>query len=194
MTLLTESIQQAGYFPNPTQNSLVTAMPVNGANLAAGQVLYGPNTAATAPHDSIYVRFMSSGTDGIALCDGTTAANLTYTTQFYVAADADGTDYDLYCQIQPGTGAALNTAVPLVKGITDLQIEYGVHTAGADYNVDTYESASQVGTNWSNVTSVRVTLTFTNPLYNTTTSASQQPTVTFTREIGLMSRAGVDTL
>lgn len=188
MALLTQSIQQAGYFPDPTQNSLATAMPVSGTTFATGQALYGSDTNSTAPfYDAIYIRFMSSGADGIGLCDGTTAIKQTYTVQFYVAADADGTDYDLYCQVQPGAG----TAVPLVKGVTDLRIMYGVHTGGADYNVDTYEPASAVGTNWSNVTSVRVMLTFVNPLKAT---PGQQASVTFTREISLMSRAGVDTL
>jgi len=191
MSLLTQAIQQAGYFPDPTINSLITAMPASGTTFVAGQALYAPVSGSAAPHDSLYVRFMSSGTDGIGLCDGTTAANLTYTTQFYVAKDANGTDYDLYCQIQPGTGAAVNTAVPLVKGITDMQIMYGVHTTGADYNVDTYALAGNV-TNWSNVTSIRVKLTFANPLH--TSQPSLPATVTFTREINLMSRVGVNTL
>jgi hypothetical protein len=42
--------------------------------------------------------------------------------------------------------------------------------------------------NWLNVTAVKVTLTFTNPLK---ADPGQQPTVQFTRVISLMNRIGV---
>ena len=83
-------------------------------------------------------------------------------------------------------------AVPLVSGVTNLTIYYGVKRdfAVTDYNVDTYVTADQMlNTDWDNVSSVRVILTFTNPLYKGP-NTGQQPTMTFDRVVEVMARAG----
>jgi type IV pilus assembly protein PilW len=191
MSLLTEEIQSAGYFPDPHDNSIDTAFPASG-NFQALWSVYGPASAASAPHDSIYVRFMTASGDGIDLCDGstnTTGANVTYASYFYLAADSDGTDYDLDCELQPGTGAAFGTAVPLVSGLQDMQILYGVNPSGGTA-AEEYMYASDVTTGgyWPDVDSVKVMLTFTNPLAK---EVGQPPDVTFTKVIPIMSRVGV---
>jgi hypothetical protein len=82
----------------------------------------------------------------------------------------------------------------LVNGLsgvaTGMTVLYGVAT-GTDNNVTEYQTAAQVG-NWSNVTSVQVTLTFVNPLATQSgqTVAGQPATVTFTRVISVMGRVG----
>jgi len=188
MTMLTDVISSAGYYPNPTATSLVTALPATGSplNLQAGQSLYGPQSNASAPHDAIYVRYMTASGDGINLCDGTTntsGANTTYTTYIYVSGN------ELYCQVQPGNGAAWSTAVPLINGVTDMQVWYGVNTSGTDNNVDTYipltSSANMTPARWLSVSSVMITLTFLNPLYG---NPGQPQTVSFRRVIGVMGR------
>jgi type IV pilus assembly protein PilW len=182
MSVLTDAISSAGYFPDPTTTSQVAALPAAGA-LAAGQSVYGPATGGSAPHDSIYVRYMTASGDGIPLCDGTTnnlGANTTFTSYIYVSGN------QLYCQVTPGTGAA-NPAVALVNGVTDLQVWYGVNTAGTDNNVDTYiQSTNMTATYWQSVSSVMVELTFQNPLYGA--PGQTQQTVTFRRIIGVMGR------
>lgn len=179
MSVLTSVIGSAGYYPNPTQNSQVIALPAAGS-FAAGQAIYAPATAAAAPHDAISVRYMTAAGDGLTLCDGTAATSTVNTSYFYVATDPVNTStYDLYCQLNG------NTAVPLVTGVTDMQILYGVAT-GPDNNVTEYLYAQDVP-NWSAVTSVEVTLTFANPLAN---QPGQKPTVTFTRVISIMGRVG----
>lgn len=189
MSVLSNVIDTAGYFPDPTSNSIVAAFPAAGS-FQIGQTVYGPPSSASAPYDQIYVRFMTAPTDNMDLCDGTTssaAGNVTYTSYFYVAADPNGNGDDLYCQVE--TGNAWGTAVPLVSGISNMQIYYGVNTTGTDNNVDTYfPPASMNATRWQNVTSVVVTLTFTNPLANV---PGQPSTVKFRKVIGVMSRLGV---
>ena len=186
MSVLTSVIGTAGYFPNPTLNNLVTALPASAPNFAAGQAIYAPNTAAAAPHDSIYVRYMTAVGDGINLCDGTAAGNVVYTSYLALVADPNG-GYDLDCTLNG------NPAVTLVNGLTDMQILYGVATGG-DNNVTEYLNAAQVtaGGFWPNVTSVQVTLTFTNPLANQSGQAvgGQNATVSFTRVISVMGRVG----
>jgi type IV pilus assembly protein PilW len=186
MSVMASVIGTAGYYPNPTNTNLVTALPAVGS-FAAGQSIYA------ADGNSIQVRYMTAAGDGINLCDGTAAGNTVYTSYLYVAADAHS-GYDLYCQLNGNTVALVNglcsavvTAPCAVPGMTVL---YGVAT-GTDNNVTEYQTQAQVG-NWSNVTSVEVTLTFINPLatQNGQTVAGQPATVSFTRVIGVMGRVG----
>jgi hypothetical protein len=60
-----------------------------------------------------------------------------------------------------------------------------------DYNVDTYAQANamQPG-DWSTVGSVRLIVTFANPLYRAANPSGQLPYVTFERVIQVMARAG----
>lgn len=177
MSMLTDVISSAGYFPDPTTTSIVAALPSTGSplNMAAGQSL----TGASGPPDSIYVRFMTANSDGIDLCDGTTnttGGNVTYTSYVYVSGN------ELFCQILPG-----GTAVPLVSDVTNMQVWYGINTSGTDTNVDTYvPAASMTAANYQSVGSVMVQLTFLNPLYGLPGQPSQ--TVTFRRVIGVMGR------
>jgi type IV pilus assembly protein PilW len=101
MTLLTDVIQAAGYYPDPVHNDENSANPAAaGAGtvpaLLAGQYIMGVQSGV-APGDSITVRYMTASpaagqTDGIINCHGTsntTGANVTYTNSFNVgAADA----------------------------------------------------------------------------------------------------------
>lgn len=182
MSVLTSVVGTAGYYPNPTSNSQVTALPASG-NFVAGQAIYAPNSGATPPYDSIYVRYMTAAGDGINLCDGSAAGNTLYTSELYLVADSNPNDYyDLDCSLN---GA---TAVQLVSGLTNMTIIYGVAT-GSDNNVSEYLNAQEVtaGSYWPDVTSVQVTLTFANPLYG---QPGQLKTVTFTRVISVMGRVG----
>lgn len=199
MSLITEIVQRGGYYPNPSTNNLTTALPSENtttpqgmnAVLASGQFLFGVNSGAT-PQDSLLVRYMTAAGQGINLCDGTTGGTATAANVFYIAADAvNASTSDLYCELQPSNGAGWNAAVPLVNGIVDMQIMYGVHTTGADNNVDTYMTATNVTANgdWPNVTSLQVSLEFLNPLYQ---RKGQPHYVWFTRVIAVMSRTGGD--
>ncbi len=90
---------------------------------------------------------------------------------------------------------ALNNAaaVPLVSGIQSLKILYGVKTDFTADNgaVDSYLKASEMtAANWNNVISVKVTLTFLNPLAG---QPNQPATIAFQRVVGVMNRAGVKT-
>jgi hypothetical protein len=79
----------------------------------------------------------------------------------------------------------------LVPGLVNLQVYYGVKRTlplTQDYNVDTYVTAvNAFGTDFMNVSAVRVILTFTNPLAN---QAGQPATLQFERVVEVMARAG----
>jgi type IV pilus assembly protein PilW len=191
MTVVSDAIEPAGYFPDPISNTLVTALPAltvttpQGQKLIfqSGQAVYGVYQAA-APHDSIAVRFMAGATNEIDLCDGTKAvAGDAYISYLYI----DSASNTLYCELYTAAGGWSATPLPLQAGVKDMSILYGLNTDGIDNDVETYLFAPDVP-NWSSVGSARVTLTFANPLAS---EKGQNPQAVFTRVIAFMSRTGV---
>jgi type IV pilus assembly protein PilW len=194
MSLLSDVVQNAGYF-DPNSITQAVALPAvsgyaTGYAMTASQGLSGSDAGAG---DIIIARYATNGTDGIINCNGATAgAETTWPNTFYISSTTSGgvTTYALSCSLD-GTTA---TGIPLVTGVENMQIYYGVSTTAGSNNVDTYMTATQVQTagDWQNVTSVRITLTFLNPLYGQagySTAASQY--VYLTRVIPLQGRTGV---
>ena len=196
ITVLTDVIQAGGYFPDPTAYTPATSLtaapplglPPGAPPFGTGQPFMGTHSAA-APGDTIGVRYRTALNDGVINCNGTTNTGFPppdhlYTNSFSVVLT--GQTGQLQCSLD---GAP---PVVLVTGVTNLTIYYGVkrNFAVTDYNVDTYLTADQMlNTDWDNVSSVRVVLTFTNPLYKGP-GGGQQPTVTFDRVVEVMARAG----
>jgi len=183
MTVLTNIIQTAGYFSNPTTSTLGAALPiatVNGGNFAAaGQSVYGISG------DQIWVRYVAGTSDGVMDCSGQTNATAgpqTDVNTFYVASV--GGVSQLVCQV---TENGTTTTQPLVSGVTSMTILYGVDTNG-DGSVDQYIPASTMAAaNWKSVISVQVTLTFANPVTGAT-GVTGPATFQLTRTIDLMSQ------
>lgn len=197
MTLMANVIQTAGYFPNPVVNTSTSVFPVQAPFTIAGQSVVGTGGYNDAlPDQTITARYMTSGTDSIINCTGNVSAvAATFVNKFSLAADpnAAGT-YDLVC--------TLGNAQPviLVTGLTNMQIYYGVQTnpGVSNASVDTYLDANGVtaGNYWPNVLSVKVRLTFVNPLYGNLagqTRTNVPQTISFERIINVMNRAGVST-
>ncbi len=189
MTLIADVVQAAGYFPDPTSNAQADVFTASGA-FASLQAITG-TYSATAPGDTISVRYMTANNDGVLNCSGvpnTTGGNLMYVNKFEVSngqlvCTTNATQYNLVSGATNGTG------------VTNMTVLYGVKTnAGAAGNtVDTYMNASQMNTaNWNSVISVLVRVTFTNPLYDALHSAGQaQPqTLSIQRVIGVMNQVG----
>jgi type IV pilus assembly protein PilW len=184
MTMMTDVIQAAGYFPNPTLNTAATALPPTGG-MAAGQPFTGTGSGTL---DQITVRYATNSGDGILTCNGTsntTGAVTPYTNVFSVVTT--GGVGQLVCTLN-------GTAYPLVNGVTNLAISYGINSTGTSNNVDTYKTAAQMLTaDWNNIISVQVTLTFNNPLYSATGQGqgTQPPTVSLQRTVGVMRQTGI---
>jgi type IV pilus assembly protein PilW len=190
MTLMADVIQQAGYFPDPTTNTLSSTLIASTAfgTFANSQAITGLYSAAT-PGDAIYVRYMTAPQDGILNCSGLSnpnavgGANILYVNQFAVVPGVPGGQ--LICTMN-------GIAYTLVNGVTNLSVLYGVKTnlAAAGNNVDTYLNASQMSaSNWQNVISVLIKLTFNNPLY-TQAGLGQAQTITIQRVVDVMNQTG----
>ena len=188
MTVLTDVIQAGGYFPDATVWQPLTSLPLAGP-YAAGQAFTG--THAGGVPDSIGVRYRTAINDGVIVCTGATntaqGPTHLYTNQFTVVPPAGNVPGQLLCQLDG------NAPLAIVNGVQALLVYYGVKRdfTTNDYNVDTYVTADQMSANdWSNLSSVRVILTFTNPM---AAQPGQPPTIVFERVIEVMARAGLHT-
>jgi type IV pilus assembly protein PilW len=189
MTVLTDVIQAGGYFPDPVNWTPTNSLPAAGA-YQQGQAFTG-NHAGGVP-DSIGVRYRTGNGDGVILCDGSSNTALPpgsqlYTNVFTVVPPAPPVPGQLTCSLN---GAA---AVVLVTGVQNLLVHYGVKRdfTTNDYNVDTYLTADQMSAvDWSNLSSVRLILTFTNPM---AAQPGQPALITFERVDEVMGRAGPHT-
>lgn len=192
ITLLTDVIQNGGYFDNPTGDTVTSALPLDLINgFATGQAFNGVQGGAgpAAAGDTVSVRFRTASGDGIINCSGssnTSGVEQVYVNTFSVVAGI------LQCQLNGGA------AIQLVPGVASLQVYYGVKrlTPATDYNVDTYAQANamQVGTpnDYMQVSSVRLIVWFVNPLFGQPgrVGISQPQYIKYERVIEVMSRAG----
>ena len=212
MTMITSVVESAGYYPNPELNNISDELPPAAPFGTTGQIVYGMANATAAFGDVLIVRYNAAANEDVINCQGTSnGANgtpVTYVNEFAVLQPDPKSPPYLACSTDGG-----NTFVKLVNNVTNLQVDYGINSTATSANtigepVDGYVGisdpttptmAAALGANpvqWTNVYSVKVKLTFVNPLYqripNQPPDPSQPPTVTFTRVIGLMSRVGVD--
>jgi type IV pilus assembly protein PilW len=205
LSLMTDTIQSSGYFafpiplptspPTPSSTFLVT-----GVFTTAGQIISGTDAGAAATQtDTVSVRYTTAGGDGVINCLGATSA---VAANWIAKFQIDTVGNNLQCVLTNVTTGVTAAPVNLVANVQYMQILYGVqtNTASGTYSVDTYLTATQVTNNsqWPNVMSVQVTLWFTNPLYCTTKcqagqQTTQPSTVSVTRTIALMNKAGVNT-
>ncbi len=189
-TVITDVIQAGSYFPDARvwtpANSLPAAGPILGLSYQAGSAFAGAN----GPPDTFGVRYRTALNDGVIVCDGSTnTANPThlYTNTFSVTLPVGATPGTLNCSVDGGVPFVL------VQGVQGMQVWYGVkrNFATNDYNVDTYLTAAQMlAADWGNVSTVRVQLTFTNPL---AAQPGQPATIVMERVVEVMGRAGVHT-
>ncbi|MGH8260917.1 MAG: PilW family protein [Steroidobacteraceae bacterium] len=181
MTMITDTIQQAGYYANPESTNVSAALPAD-SSFAVGQAVTG--TTGGAYGDTVTVRYQGDSTSSVLDCVGGVIANgTTEEMQFSVQADAHS-NLRLVCTIN-------GTATPLVSNVQSLTIEYGVDVSGTG-SVSAYLPASSMtSAYWSSVDSVKITVVLGNPYAG---QADQSSTIAFTRVIGVMSKTGVNVL
>lgn len=181
LTILTTTIQSAGYFPDPLANTAATNLPAATGSaygaFAAGQGVVGL-TGASGSSDTITSRYMTTSGDGIMDCLGnvnpaaTPAVKKLVMNTFTVSANNE-----LLCSNDGGT-----TNTPLVGGIKSLQVLYGVDTLG-DGQALQYLDAATITTKawWPQARTARVTVNLINPFLSSTT-------IGWTQVINLMNK------
>jgi type IV pilus assembly protein PilW len=205
LSLMADVIQSSGYFlyPSPPGTTTVAGTfpsgTIGGTTWVAGQTISGTDVGSGSTQtDTVSVRYTSFGGDGVLNCiGGTVAAATNWVAKFRV----DGSD-NLVCDLTTN-GAATPVTTILASGVRYMQILYGVQTnaASGTFSVDSYLTATQVaaGPYWPSVISVQVTLSFVNPLYCATAcqagqQTTQPQTISMSRTIALMNKAGVNTI
>ena len=177
LTILTTTIQSAGYFPDPVADTRDSVLPASGSFIA-GQGLIG-TTGTDADSDRISSRYVTApeAKDGLMNCLGET--NTTGAQQIVLNAFSVE-DNKLYCSLD---GSDENRTV-LVGNVQSMKILYGTDTAGTG-NADKYIDAAavQASNYWSSVRTARITLRFLNPV------AGDNETVEWTQTINLMNKA-----
>lgn len=177
LTLMSNIVQSGGYYPltdnYPTLKSTnpPPSIPFNATNVfvaasgfSAGQFISG-TTGGTGANDTLNVRFMS---DGSTLdCQGQVQPDRTLVTNSY-QIDAQG---DLQCAVSTTnstTGATSSaTAETIVfKAISQFTVLYGIDPTNSASSPSEYMTATTVTSDneWMNVRSVRLELTFTDPV------------------------------
>ena len=182
LTVISDVMQSAGYFPDPTTNTLAMTL-TQSLPFAVGQSVYGVSSGTPAG-DQLYVRYMTTGGDGILNCSGQSnpigGPNTLYVNLFQVL------NGQLVCTMN-------GTQYNLVSGVTNMAIQYGVkaNAVAPGNNVDTYMTAAQVDAAglWDNVIAALVQVTFTNPMY-VPGQTGQPPTVSIQRVISVMNQTG----
>jgi type IV pilus assembly protein PilW len=199
LTFMTEVIEAAGYFPDPETNTNTLVMPVLAPFLTAGQAVYGTYNAATP--DDVWIRYGAKINDDVFNCRGTKNLGVapfdTFVNRFSVNT-ANPTNPVLTCTFSSSITPPGGVPVPLVNGVRDLKILYGIKRNPVDTRscADTYLRADLMSAaDWSNVCTVKVTVSFINPLYNPNNPANAQTnpqTIAITRVIAVMNTAGVN--
>jgi type IV pilus assembly protein PilW len=192
MTMLTDVIQQAGAYPNWWLQDATTALPVHGVFTLAGQAVYGTvnQTDPALYGDQITVRYVGDASNAMLDCQGSVILNgVTEEMTFYVLPGNNNANKpQLYCSINGGAG------LPLIPNVTKLTILYGVDSASTN-STNAYLTGDQVtnagGLLWNNVMSVKVALTFSNPLKDAQQAGQAGlPTIPFNRVIAVQSKTG----
>ncbi len=211
MTVLTDTIQQAGYVPeaNGSGTSKFTA---DGTFATAGQVFMGGSGQVVG--DKLTLRYVLATNDTALTCLGqqNTGAEAPYKEIFEI--NTFNGVLGLACSPSNGNSEAL-----LVSNVVNLTFQFAVNTTSASSTTasgavgpntetsgettlngcpaDTYIiTANMSPADWTNVCAVKVDLVFVNPLYQPAgqpaPTPGQQPYITFERVIGVLNRTGVN--
>ncbi len=191
LTLLTNTVQAAGYFPNPTTNIpgdffVAAANPTFG-NFAALQTVMGA-VASTSPaaSESLSLRFVH--TNGLSNCRGDSPpplplppALLAPVTNIF-RVNTTVTPNVLECSID--NGANWST---LINDVNNMTVLYGVDDTSTGSVTRYVGIAAMTPVLWPRVQSVRITLRFTNPFRPPGTPVTTN-TLDTVQTISLMNR------
>ncbi len=187
VNLLSNVVQSAGYFPALDVADPLVSVDVDALknNVFPTDNPYVEGAGITGTDSSVRIRFQAPATDnaGKALnCHGEanqTANKVIYDNLFYVRDD------QLVCALGADSKAVAGSSEKtLVTGLKTMSLDYGTDTDG-NGSVTRYLKAANV-TDWHAARTVRVTLTFNNPMAG---QAGQPDTVETVHVIQLMGNS-----
>lgn len=185
MTMLTDVIQQAGYYPGAYTIDAPTALPASPLFTTAGQYVTGGTNATASYGDTVSVRYQGDASGSVLDCLGSVILNGKTEEMSFSVTKVNNQPLGLYCSVN---GA---TAVPLIPNVTKMTVTYGVDSSNTT-STNAYLTAAQVGagTFWNSVLSVKVALLFGNPLFGQPGQTKQN--LPFNRVIAVLSKTGTN--
>jgi type IV pilus assembly protein PilW len=187
MTMLTDVIQQAGYYPAAYTTDAATALPASALFTTAGQYVAGAANATPSYGDTVSVRYQGDASGSVLDCVGSVIPNGTTEEMTFSVTQVNNQPLGLYCSING------NPSVPLIPNVTKMTVTYGVDSSGTT-STNAYLTAAQVGagTFWNSVMSVKVALLFGNPLFGQPGQTKQN--LPFNRVIAVLSKTGTNAI
>lgn len=181
LTTLTNSIQAAGYFPDPVNNNAGSVFPTNTTFTTAGQFILG--TSVSGSPQTLTVRYQTQDSDGILNCAGAenkTGAKAILTNTFSVNSNGE-----LTCTTT--INSATPTSVVLARNISKIEFLYATDKVNNDGQVDSYLSAADAATTgWNKVYAVRIELTLLDTI-NSNAAAKQDMPSKIIQYVNLMN-------
>jgi type IV pilus assembly protein PilW len=213
MTILTDTIQQAGYTPSAS-GSLQSMFSPDGVFANNGQLMVGG--AGQLVGDKLTVRYVLASNDTALTCLGTANTDpdaKVFKEIFEINNTFPGWGQTLACSSGDGVGEQ-----PLVNNVVNLTFQFAVNTTSAGPSTpsnsvgpnteasnnmgngcpaDTYiPTPTMSPADWTNVCAVKVDITFNNPLYQPAGQPNPTPGqpqyITFERVISVLSKTGVN--
>lgn len=188
LTTMTDVIQQAGYYPEAPGHHTRVVLPPSIQFATAGQAVAG---GSNAYGDLITVRYEGDSSNTVRDCRGLiihegVLEEMTFSVH---PGPPNGTGaLELFCTVN-------GISFALVANVHSLAISYGVD-ASASGSANTYLPADRMVTAsanyWTGLYTVNVAVQFNNPLYGQPGQTSRY--AQFSRVIGLMSKAGANSL
>jgi type IV pilus assembly protein PilW len=176
LTMLTSTVQAAGYFPDPMTNTaagLLPDLPAAGGRPAMLETQSIVGTVA-AGSDTLTVRHAAAVGDHVTDCFGRRLA-AGAPPAFVNTFSVDTATNELRCSVNGGVAGTL------VSNVRSLRIAY--LTEGTIADTVQYVPATAV-TDWTKVRMVRVTVTFLNPIVGTGSGAD----ILWVQNINMMNR------
>ncbi len=165
MAFLTSSVQEAGYYPDPTSPTPLPAFSdATYGNAIAGQIIVGTPVAGTSSATLSTIYATANG-DGILTCQGatnTTGGPVSVRNNFYV----DTANKTLNCSVVANPSSATTIAAgdtALVSNVASMDVLYGVDTDGTGTAYRYLAAGAMTSAYWTHVKSVRISLTFVSP-------------------------------
>jgi type IV pilus assembly protein PilW len=209
LSMLTSSLQQAGYYSNCADPTTVpitppscskgsqiiatpsTGTPANGATAAAQSVMGTAAGGASTP-ETLSTMYGAVPGDGTLTCQGTTIASsvtkhVTIRNTFYVFNNALGCTvdaYDVTATATEITGYPLAFA-PLVSNVVSMSVMYAMASSPTGAVIQ-YQGASSIpAANWVNAKGAQITLSFINP--NASLGGASSGPITWVQNVNLMN-------
>ncbi len=198
--ILGHHIRMTGYRSDVTKDA-ASSFPVlgntgtlNGAFTQAGQVISGTDGSI----DYLTIRFLGNDDGSVKNCTGTTvSSNQIANQRFFVSNSVLRCGPEVFAQ--DGTSVKGYNAQPLIEGVENMQILYGIDT-DSDGTANCYDSATHLNSSsptacgnaitnpWNQVVVVRMTLTLQSAEDNTSVTSGNRLQRTYTTTIALRNR------